>query len=58
VKAVCTMVYMLYPSPKVNIKDDDWGTVKLVLLSDTQMMNNLVSYDVSKLKSEPTKVAY
>lgn len=46
---VCSIAYFLYPKTPVSV---DWSLIKLHLLGDMSLLNNLQKYDVSHTKSE------
>jgi dynein heavy chain, axonemal len=46
---VCTICYFIYPKGGA---DDAWASVKLKLLGDMQLLQNLKEYDVAKTKSD------
>ena len=56
VQLVCTLTYYLYPSAK-RLDNDDWATVKQILLGDTKLLAVLQNYRIEKLKADPVKRA-
>ncbi len=48
------MCYYMYPKA---VADDTWGSVKLKLISDMQLLQNLKEYQVDKLKTDAANKA-
>lgn len=59
---VCTCIYLLYQKieekeggkkvneGKVNIKDQEWATVRLVALGDMKLLYRMMNYQIEFLK--------
>ena len=56
VQLVCTLTYYLYPSAK-KLDNDDWATVKQILLGDVKLLSVLQNYDIEKLRADPVRRA-
>lgn len=49
IQDVCTICFFLYPKTGSN---SDWANVKIQVLSDTRVIDNLKSYQIEKLKTD------
>jgi dynein heavy chain len=49
IEAVCGIAYFLYPKTG---SDASWSNIKVGLLSDMKLLNNLKEYEVSKTKAD------
>lgn len=49
IEAVCSIAYFLYPKTG---SDSSWSNIKVGLLSDMKLLNNLKEYEVSKTKAD------
>jgi len=64
---VCSIAFFLYPGPCTDVSwlniypglgtDVSWLNIKKKLLGDPQLLNRLVSYEVSKTKADQAKRA-
>jgi hypothetical protein len=49
IEAVCSIAYFLYPKTGA---DASWSNIKVGLLGDMRLLNNLKEYEVSKTKGD------
>jgi len=56
VLTVCKIAFYLYCDLKEQ-KDDSWNTLKVKLLGDMSLLNNLKNYDITDLKFDAAKKA-
>jgi dynein heavy chain len=56
VQIICTLTYYLYPAAR-KLDNDDWATVKQILLGDVKLLAVLQNYDIEKLRADPVRRA-
>ena len=49
IEAVCSIAYFLYPKTG---PDASWSNIKVGLLGDMRLLNNLKEYEVSKTRAD------
>lgn len=55
IEAVCSIAYYLYP--KMNLNSAAWSDIKVGLLGDMRLLNNLKEYEVSKTRNDAANKA-